>query len=357
MVLRRGLAAALCVIGSAPLALADEPGERIALEYRATSDCPDAAAFQQMVRGRTTRARFVASGQTRTFAVAVTGGPHPSGRLTVMRSGSIEGVRDVHADSCAEGAEALALMVALAVDPSAIVGPATPTNATSSTLPPSTATTTAVEASQEAAPAAAPAPTTVLPAPLARSPARNESPPAARAAAPPHTVFVGTDLVVAGGGPSDPLFGVAPLLGWRSSATSLLAPSLRASFLVAASNVAEATGGSGAFTWMLGRLDGCLLSWPPGPAHLLACARVEAGVLEASGSGVPLASSTGRAWVALGPVARAEWELWAPLFVALDAAPMFRARTDRFYFRPYTTIYQVSTLGFEGGAGVGVHFL
>ncbi|HEX8793811.1 MAG TPA: hypothetical protein VF765_22865 [Polyangiaceae bacterium] len=354
--LRRGLAAALCVIACAPLALADESGEPIALDYRATSDCPDAAAFEQMVRGRTNRARFVASGQARTFAVTLTRGPHASGRLTVLRSGSIEGVREVHADSCAEGAEALALMVALAVDPSAILGPAAPTNAASGAPSPPAATTASAQAVQEEPPAVTQSPPSPLPAPLATTPPPSESPAPTSAAPPPHTVFVGTDLVVAGGAPSNPLFGVAPLLGWRSSSTGLIAPSIRASFLHAGSSVGEATGGSAAFTWNLGRLEGCVLSWPPGPAHLLACARVEAGVVDASGSGVPLATSRERAWVALGPVVRGEWSLLGPLFLTIDAAPMVRATTDRFYFRPDSTVYQVSWLGFEGGAGIGVHF-
>jgi hypothetical protein len=60
--------------------------------------------------------------------------------------------------------------------------------------------------------------------------------------------------------------------------------------------------------------------------------------------------------VALGPVVRGEWLRVAPLFLTIDAAPMVRAQTDRFYFRPQTTLYQVTWLGFEGGAGIGVHF-
>ena len=349
--LHRVLAAALCVVVIAPRALAEEPGEPIALDYQASIDCPDAVTFEQMVRGRTTRARFVASGQARTFAVALTGGPHPSGRLTVLRSGSAEGVREVHADSCANGAAALALMVALAVDPSAIVGPTTVTNAASATLPRPIATTIA-PAAEDASPASAPR---ALPLPV--SPVRTESPPVTTAPAPPRSVFVGTDLVVSGGTPSNPLFGVAPLLGWRSSSAAVLAPSVRASFLRADSNVVEATGGSAAFTWTLGRLDGCVLSWPTGPAHLLACARVEAGVLDASGSGVPGARATERAWLALGPVMRGEWELLPPLFLAIDAAPMVRATRDRFYMLPDTTLYRASTVGVEGSAGIGVHFL
>lgn len=356
--LRSALAAALFVLTTAPSVLADETGEPIALEYQSASDCPDAATFQRMVEARTARARFVTSGQTRTFSVALTGGSHPSGELTVRRASHVEGVRHVHADTCPEAAEALVLMVALAVDPSAIVGPVA---ARGSAASPSATATAPTATNTNASPPVAPpeptrAPEFVAPPPMV-APAPRESPSTSSATTPPHTLFLGTDLVVSSGVPAAPLLGVAPLLGWRSASDALISPSVRVAFLRAGSSLVEATGGSASFTWTVGRVDGCLLSWPRGPAHVLACARVEAGVLEASGNGVPGAKSAGRGWLALGPAIGGEWELLPPFFLEADVASMVRATRDRFYFQPDTTLYRASLFALEASVGIGVHFL
>lgn len=352
-VIRDGALAAVLVVVAAGPVLADDSGEPIALRYTASADCPDAVAFENLVRGRTTRARFVPVGQTRTFDVLLRGGEHPSGRLTVLRDGAAEGTREVHADSCGEAADALALIAALAVDPTASLGP-TPsappqpppvaTSNAASTPPEPSSRDVGTEPTARAGPTPPAAAKESAPAPVARSTA-------------PHTLFIGADLVVAGGVPSGPLIGVSPLLGCRSSSTGLIAPSIRASFLRAGSSASDASGGSAAFTWTLGRLDGCVLSWPPGRARLLACARLEAGVVDASASGIPAAQSAGRPWVALGPAVRGEWDFLRPLFLEVDVAPLARLTTYRFWVLPNTTLYDVSTVGLEASAGLGAHFL
>jgi hypothetical protein len=146
-------------------------------------------------------------------------------------------------------------------------------------------------------------------------------------------------------------------VGWRASAHAWLAPSLRASFARASTGSIATPEGSAVFTWTVGRVDGCLLSWPPGPAHLLACARIEAGILGGTGTGIAGARSTDSGWAATGPLLRGEWALLGPLFVEGDVAPMLRLTPYQFVFLPEATIYSVPTLGLEADAGVGVHFL
>ena len=97
--------------------------------------------------------------------------------------------------------------------------------------------------------------------------------------------------------------------------------------------------------------------WSLGPAHLLACLRVEGGALTADGASVPGAASRMRAWVAFGPVLRAEWALLGSLFLDADVAAMLHVTDDRFYFGPDATVYDVPLVGVEAAAGLGVHFL
>jgi hypothetical protein len=139
---------------------------------------------------------------------------------------------------------------------------------------------------------------------------------------------------------------------------SFFAPSVSLSFLRVPTGTLDVTGGGAAsFTWTTGRIDGCAVAWPPGRARLLGCARVEAGLLEAAGSGVGSAKSRGTFWFAAGPLVRAEWEILPPLFVAADGALMVRATADRFYFTQDSTVYTVPYVGAEAAVGVGVSFL
>jgi hypothetical protein len=89
----------------------------------------------------------------------------------------------------------------------------------------------------------------------------------------------------------------------------------------------------------------------------MACARIEAGALDAAGTGIPGARSGTSGWFAVGPLGRAEWELLAPLFLEAELAAMVHVTDDHFYFEPSTTVYDVPLVGFEASAGLGVHFL
>lgn len=346
------LACPTAVFVAAASASADDTGEPIRLDYTAASDCPDLQAFEASVRSRTTRARFVEEGQSRTFQVSIHDGSHPAGQLVVHRGDAIEGARSVTGSSCAQVADAMALVVALAIDPSALAGaaPAAPPSASSSSPETSPADTSPPSPSS-----ATPSPPPQAAAPTAMEPESPSTP--GRSEKRPHTLFIGADADITGGVAPSALVSVEPLLGWRSPGRGLIAPSFRASFLHTSSGAFEASGGSASFTWTAGRLDGCLLSWPPSPAHLLACARLEGGVLDASSSDVPGAHSAERGWFAAGAVIRAEWEFLGTLFVEADVAPMVRLTTDRFLLLPDATIYQVPPVGLGAEAGLGVHFL
>jgi hypothetical protein len=340
-----------------------EAAEPIRLDYHATPGCPDREAFEARVHARTTRARFVTGeGMTRTFVVGLQGGATPSGRFAVNRGPEIEGSREVRADTCADVADALSLFVALAVDPSALMGPAP---AASGSATPVASTSASASPAPSAAPSASAAITAPPDPPSPPPPLQIDTPPdpvavdvpSTPAGPPRHTFFLGADFAVATGVTPDALLGFSPVLGWRSSSRTVLAPEVRLGFLRAASGTIIASPGEASFTWTVGRADGCLLSWPPGPARLQACARVEAGALDAAGTQIADAQSHTRGWFAAGPLARGEWELLAPLFLEVEVAAMVHVTADSFFFEPHTSIYQVPLLGVDASAGLGVHFL
>jgi hypothetical protein len=118
------VAGLLAVAGAPGLASADGLGEPIHLEYRSPTGCPDEAAFVARIRGRTTAARFVEQGEAaRTFGVVLETGSPPAGTVTVTEGERGGGARRLEADSCEHVADALALIVALALDPHALAAP------------------------------------------------------------------------------------------------------------------------------------------------------------------------------------------------------------------------------------------
>jgi hypothetical protein len=335
---------------------AAEDGERVRLEYAAVEGCPDQVSFEAQVRSLKAPVLFVDQGQSRTVDVRIGAGPPFTGRLVVRRGDVVEGTREVSAASCAEAVDALSLMVQLAVDPSAGLNPSA-----SPTAPAPVPSDNASASTNE--------PASIAPQPIAPPPAPPPPPSAAPTTRPieaPHpgfrggfrTLYVGGDMAIATAVLPRALFAPSPYFGWRLPAGhGVLEPGLRLAFVYGTSGEINAAGGAAKFTWAVGRVDGCVLSWPPGPAHLLACARLEAGALTGTATIVPGAHSSTSGWLAAGPLLRAEWAPVAPLFFDADIAAMLHITDDRFYFAPNSTVYTVPFGGLDAAAGLGVHFL
>ena len=360
---RSSIAIVLAMAAAGPLAAADDPDgsrEPILLHYAATGDCPDSRSFEGSVLARTGHARFVSAGQTRTFDVTLQGGPQASGRVIVRRAGVIEGQREVEADTCVEAAEAMSLVVVLAINPQARLTPA-PSASTGMTATPDAGSASPPPppppASAFPVPSVlAPAPTTdVASEPTTESTDTPDDQPAR--ALPSHRLFAQAGLASASGVTPSTLFGVSPAFGWSSPSFGWLAVTARAAFVRAQGQASDASGGSATFIWTVGMVDGCLQSWPHGTLHLLGCLRLEAGTLEADGEGVPGAHSATRAWVSTGPAVGGMWDILDPLFIQLDLAAMVHVSDDRFFFPPNLTVDQVPLVGVEATAGVGMHFL
>jgi hypothetical protein len=303
-------------------ARAETEAEPIRLAYRAPPGCPDEAAFVARVRARTTKVRLAWAGEAaRAFTVAVEKTPAPLGRVIVENRDHSEATRQVQADTCADVVDALALVVALAVDPMAM----SPTEAASPQAPPA------------------------APSPSARQPAHLPG---------DGGVFGGVDVALASDVEPRIVVAGSPYVGWRATGARLFAPSLRLAFILATTGMIPLTGGTAAFTWTVGRLDGCPIAWPRGALRVAECMRLEAGALEAAaGTEVSGPRTVLRAWVAAGALARAEWSFFPPVFVDIEAGALVRVTQDRFYFSPGNTpAFDVPPLGATAGVGVGVLF-
>jgi hypothetical protein len=340
------------------VATAQDHGQQpIQLTYRVTEGCPDEASFLARVRSLTTKAQLAPPGtgaeEGRAFAVDIDAGHPASGRLSVGDADHPEGTRRVQAETCAEVADALALVVALAIDPRAAPPPSIPPSPADGGFPPlaETAVSPPIRSAVTSPSAGA------NPPPAARSLAQESIPPATRGTSTRGVLLGGLDAAIDVGVSPVMLFGLSPYVGWEAKSAALFAPSLRLAFHRAQSGTVAVPDGAATFTWTAGRLDACPLARTLTTVRLTACTRIEAGALEVSGGAVVAARTALRVWLAAGALARAEWTLFDPLFLNLEASASVRLTNDRFVFLPNTTVYQVPLVGVGAGTGLGAHFL
>jgi hypothetical protein len=254
---------------------------------------------------RTRRARLAAEQEpARLFLVEIADRAPAQGSLRVREPGGSEHVREVAGKDCAEVVSALALVIALVIDPNA---------------------------STEPLPAAPPAP---------RKPAEPVRPLPQPVPAPqPSTVVwrsaAGLRLGAVGGIAPE----LAPELGLfvqtRLEQRSAWEPMFRLAFSGARSFEIEAEGGSARFTRLAGRLTFCPVRVPVrGPAALRPCLFGEAGVLTGAGVDAPQAASASVAWLAAGASVHAELVAGEWLLLGLEVDGILPAVRDRFYFDP-----------------------
>jgi hypothetical protein len=354
------LAIALLAMTRVVFAASDEGSEHLRLEYVAGRGCPDRQGFVDLIRARTYRENFATDdASARVFEVVMDPGPPATGQVSIRLGQVPQGERHVQASTCSDVANALALVVALAVDPSALL--ATPPSSSAS-------------APTATSPSASPPPPVPEPAPvsIARAPllAPGSPTPAGHADAPlavdsttstprlPSTLSLGTDLAIAGGVVPAAIVGVSPHVGWVSSRAATVVPSARLAFLRAGTGILDVPGGSAIFEWTVAMLDACATHRSSNDStRISACARVEGGTIDTSGIGIAAPRAQSSAWIAAGALLRGEWAIVQPMFVEGALAAMAHPIVHRFYFLPDTTAYQVPVLGWSGSVGVGVHFL
>ncbi len=312
---------------------AQEPAtEAIRISYRASGACPDAPAFTARVRIRSTHLRLAQPGENaRTFDISLDDGSPASGTVGVVDGEQREGVRRVRAETCEQVADAIALVVALAINPG---GPSR---------------SSAESAAPDEGPRDVPSPTPPPRTEIAAQRRWSERPPAGSA------IFAGADFGLAGGVTPQMLASVSPYVGWQSTAEGLVAPELRLA-LVRSVSAAPVLNGEASFVWTAGRLDGCPVALRAAALRFAPCTRIEAGAIQVETTGVEAPRSRLRGWFAAGLVGGVQWAVVDSLFAEAEFAALLRATDDRFVVLPNSVVDQVPLVGLSAALGLGARF-
>lgn len=281
----RGLAALLVCAGftRAEVARAQSAGQAFRLEYWAQGRCPDAVEFARQVQTRAPRLRPAVSDEPALgfYAELVEENGSALGRLTARSPDGREVTREVRGPTCDDVSTALALIAAMAVDPTQSGAPAP--------RPSARPRATRGRAAEEDAELLA-----------------LETPPGLR---PQRWTFglgggLGFDSAIA---PS-PGYGLSIAFEAEGRQGSVLRPLFALSAnRAAAPNTETRAGNSASFTWLAFRLAACPLRWPEDtPLFIRPCAFFDAGLLGANVSQGSNKQDRSKTWLALGGFGRVE---------------------------------------------------
>jgi hypothetical protein len=248
-------------------------------------------------------------------------GNRTSGRLTVRNPEGRQTVREIEATDCNEAVDALALIVALAVNP----------RASASDAPPAAPVET--EPIQPT-----PAPTASTPVAPTRVPAPPSSLSVLPNDAPRWTFRGGVAAWGVGAIAPEPLFGARASAEFLHLAARVIAPSFRASLGYATHAGFIVEGGTAHFGYAATNFEICPLRLPPaGPLVLRPCVVADVGLVFARGSDALQPRERTLPWADIGMGGRLEWMLGQTIGLELDAGCMFPVWRDRFLFgtRPF----------------------
>jgi hypothetical protein len=325
-----GAALASALVSTSSSAQTD--GRPIRLEYDAAESCPSRDTFVAGLRARTDRFELtLADPRATTYRVTLRpgnesrAGDETTGQVESRDASGAQVVQKLHGTTCGEVANALALVLALAID---------------------------ARANDARAFTAAPTP----PPPLA--------PPAAPPE-PPSDRFVGRTSRTSRWAVSSTLgVGVTgPFVGPEAFLEVSLVPATgdrRFSFVPGArlgaslgwSRAGDSFGDVAQFTRASALLDLCPLRLAWGRLVAFACARGEAGALTASGGSL---QTTPRPSLAGGALVVARWTPWDRVFVQLEGGVVLPFPQDRFLLDGFA-VYIVSPVEALGSVAVGARF-
>ena len=387
----RAIALLLLTAAGFPTRASAEP-EHIRIQFSAPPRCPDGTAFMRALRRRTGRFQlFSGTEQTRVFVVTITRtDASVSGRLEIQGPGTETSLRNVSGSSCDEVMAALALMTALAIDPSARWPSAPSPTVSSPTAPapgtPSNRTPQAIPVSPLPPSAAAPAPLLATP-PTAATAAQSESSPprmdptlhqplpSPMTVQPPTMPSSMPDSqrwkwsAGAHGGVSlhtSPTVGLGGLLFVEAAApgSAVLSPVLRTGLFLNQSSVTTANGAGSEFQWAAAMVEGCPIRLVVGEPRIALdpCLAFHLGLLLGQGKNLDRPAKTTDLWSDLGPVARIRVGVSARLFLEAQGMLVFPLHRlvfdmrDRGPTQAPTTVFTVPRLGVLAGFGVAYEF-
>lgn len=320
--------------------------EPIVLTYETTSSCPTRDAFIDQVRAYTTGWEAVPEGAPATRSIHVVtsaGTKDASGAFAVVTADGKTSERRLTAPTCEAVTRALALMVAVAIDPDALAkGPTLAEAETKSVEPP-------------------PAPVSPPP-PEKRAPAVAAMPPESEAASPHYRIAVElraevTSAVVSRG---MPVIGAA--LSFEptalvSRAAPWVAPTFALGVRQSLPTETSSVGGSTRFLWTAGNLRACPLRF--GGRSVLGislCAEMDLGRLSAQARGFDAATEGSFAWLDFQASSFASVRLTKTVFLEANAAIVAPYSRRRFLLSNGDVISRAPPIGPIGGLGVGAKF-
>lgn len=299
-----------------PSAANAEVRRRFTLDYQGVASCPTESQLLDEVQRRAPTAERVLGGPVEVRALLTVGanGEHQRGIIDLeSKDGPTH--REVEADDCAEVVRALALILAMAIDPDAGSSPRAREN------------TTEVE--------------------RAREPPRHAGPATSSAEV---WWAAGASVGLAGGVAPSPSLSEGLLLemgrghepGW--SAHVRLAG-------VHAHGSATAGAGSADFDLLGLRIASCPYRIGIG-LTLSGCASFDWGRLQGRGSHTIAAQSSAAAWLAPGGFIDAELRALPWLRLQLELGALLPLARDRFYFGPDETVHRIPSVAGYGGLNV-----
>jgi hypothetical protein len=302
---------------SAPKAFADAPS----LTYAAPPDCPDRAEFVRRVESRTGSGSLEPADPSSVarLDVAVHELPeHVTAELVVTDDRGVGASRRIDAPTCSEAVDAVALITAVTLDPTARPAVETP------------------PVPKPVAPEPPPSPP-----PRARGPSRvhlRVSAAPTLSAAPSPSVRLGAEGAVSALFELGAPWGLLSWVGARfGAAVGDTTNEGRASFQ----------------SWAL------VAALCPAYQHrafvMQACATLEEGRVSATGSDTDNPKHTDRPWTAVGPGASVEWAALPPVSFGVDAEALFPLVRDHFLLGS-EAVYRVPAVAPRAGARVILRF-
>lgn len=323
-----------------PESAAAEPEEPIRFEYDSPPECPSTAHVLDQVRSYTTRWTLTPGGnEARRFFLRITReGNSYVGQLD-LTSSSGPGVeqRNIRSDSCDDVAAGLAVVVALAIDP------------TSSGPSPSPAR---LDDGVATAPAAR----------EDRKPVRPKArPPGASTPSPPRAAVSAGARVDATGAVSGVLVTMAALaeVAWSRPIDRVpsVNPVLRAGYKQSLPRTARVGEASADMVWRAGFVEACPSRFAL-PAHLFVegCVGIDVGQLSAEAQNVRGGKPGGRLWLDYGALVGVRWQLHPHAFVELSGGLWFPLTRESFRIEPDGVVSMAPAVGGSFGAGGGWRF-
>jgi len=347
-------ALALAPVAAASLARAAGDEEPIRLEYAAAPECESRDELAREIVNRAPRARLARDGEpARHFEVRIAH-EGPTYRVDlVIRGGDGSAVsRRLSADSCPQATRALALMIALSVDPRASTAEASGlASASTSASDPGSESRSGSPSAQPPDAAASPPDDPASPAsktPL-RLPERIDAPPGGPARARRRwSLALGPDAALLLLISSRPVLA----LGGHVEVARAGGPSLRATLFRGLSQTISEGGLGGDFDWTWGRVDACPFAFGGAILDFRPCAFAELGQLNAAGTGGSSTVQRGRPWVTVGLLTR----LAAHLGIfrgSLDVGLASTMNRESFVFVPSPVVYQIPAWIPSAGISLG----